>query len=155
LATSGPQENNLSPIDEGGATPLNSADAKAGTKESPHSFLASVRRNLSEDEASAPGVTRFLLSELEQLGGRCSELEVISSKYNDLRVDNAVLEARVKSSKWHEVLSGLCLAAGSAGIGGSSRFITAADSAQHDTGVVLLVVSTILVLAGIASKVWK
>jgi hypothetical protein len=146
-----PPTEKYSATEEAGSIPI--VVSHNETKQSPRSFLAPATRTLSEEELAAPGVRRFLISEIERLDERCATLEVLADSYHNLRVEKAVLEARLRASKWHEVLSGLCLAAGSAGIGASSRFLSI-DGA-HDTGIILLVVSAILVVVGIASKAMK
>jgi hypothetical protein len=138
-----------SPTEETGAVPIEQPGAVS--KQSPRAYLNSARRNLSEDELRSPGAIRLLISESDRLEDRCASLEVTAAAYHDLRVEKAVLEAKSRASKWHEVLSGICLATGSAGIGVSFRLL-ALDTASG-TGV--LIVSVLLVLIGIASKVWK
>jgi hypothetical protein len=135
--------------DELGSTPVEIGAAER--KQSPRSFLNSARRNLSEEELKAPGAIRLLIFDLERLDERCAELEPFAIRFHDLRVEKAVLEARLKTSRWHEVLSGLCLAIGSAGIGIASRLIYVDQAA----GVMVIAASAILVVAGIASKVFK
>ncbi len=137
--------------DEAGATPLDTSES--AIKKSPRAFLELARRNLSEEELAAPGARRFMISEIERLDDRCIALEDIAQKYNDLRVEKAVLDEKVKASKWHEVLSGLCLAAGSAGIGASTKFFGILGAERES--YLLLTISAVLVIVGIVSKVWK
>jgi hypothetical protein len=145
-------ELDTSPTEESGATPIDEA-GHVEQKRQARSFLAQARRNLSEDELSAPAVRRFLIEECERLDAKCAELDSYVERYHDLRVEKVSLESRLKSSRSHDVLSGLCLAAGSAGIGGSSRFLTVPGA--ESTGWVLLIVSAVLLVGGVASKVWK
>ncbi len=100
---------------------------------------------------SAPAVRRFLIDEIERLESRCSDLLPYVDKYNDLRVDKAVLESRLKSSKLNDVMSAVCLTAGSAALGASSKLI----GADMVTGVIVLAVGFVLLTAGIIAKVWK
>ena len=140
-----------SETDETGSTPIvtNKIKAKSPSKE----YLNSARRVLKEDELTSPGAIRLLISDIDRLEERCTQLEDIEEEYNELRVKNAVLESRSKSSRWNEVLSALCLAVGSFGLAQGQRLL--GIDAQHDVGIATICVSTLLVLAGIASKVWK
>jgi hypothetical protein len=140
-----------SPTEEAGSVPI--VREGATLKESPRAYLNPARRNLTEAELTSPGAIRLLISESDRLEERCATLEATASKYNDLRVEKAVLEAKLKSSKWHEVLSGLCLAIGAFGLAQGQRLLS--EPTVHDVGIAVITVSALLVIAGIASKVWK
>ncbi|WP_038972711.1 hypothetical protein [Bradyrhizobium genomosp. III] len=142
-------DNNLATEDVG-STPVPAAptDAKAQGR----SYLG-TKRNLSEQELKAPGAIRLLISEIERLDERCAKLEVYESKYHDLRVEKAGLESRLRTSRWHEVLTGLCLALGSAGIGIGLKLL--GESATKESATAVVLISTVLVIAGIAAKVFK
>jgi len=140
-------DQNHSATEETGSTPV----VASPTKRSPRSFLDSARRNLSEEELKAPGAIRLLISEIERLDERTAELQLLANAYHDLRVEKAVLDEKLKVSKWHEIMSGLCLATGSAGIGISFRLL----ALETATGVGALIISVLLVLVGILSKVLK
>jgi hypothetical protein len=83
--------------------------------------LNSARRNLSEDELKTPGAIRLLISEIERSDDHCGRLQSSYESYQELRVTHAALEAKSKASRWHEVLSGLCLAIGSFGVAQSGN----------------------------------
>jgi hypothetical protein len=87
------------------------------------------------------------------LDDRCRELEKIENDYNELRVENAGLQSKLKTAKWIEVMSGLCLAGGSACVGLGFRLL-GVDGAQGP-GYILLAMALLLLLAGIFSKVFK
>jgi hypothetical protein len=136
-----------SSIDEAGATPI---PLTSESKQS-RSFLATARRNLSEEELAAPGVRRFLIDEIERLDARCAELQPFNEKYHDLRVEKAVLDAKLTGSRLTDALSAVCLSAGSAAIGASSKFF----EAHVLTGSILLGAAVVLLCAGIVAKVYK
>src|SRR5258708_623698 len=102
-----------SATEEAGSVPI--VREGAASKESPRDYLNPARRKLTEAELTSPGAIRLLISESDRLEERCATLETTASNYHDLRVEKAILEAKLKSSKWHEVLSGLCLAIGAFG----------------------------------------
>ncbi|WP_147293878.1 hypothetical protein [Afipia felis] len=141
----------ISATDEAGSTPI--VVNRAKSKSTPREYLNHARRALTEDELTSTGAIRLLISESDRLEDRCIQLEEVEKKYHDLRVANAALEARLKLSTWHEILSGLCLAIGSFGIAQGARLMNADMS--HDIGVTIVVVSSALIVAGILSKVWK
>jgi hypothetical protein len=145
-------DQNRSATEESGSTPVVS-NSLADTKQAARAYFGSARRNLSEEELKAPGAIRLLISEIERLDERCANLESYENKYHDLRVEKAGLESRLRTSRWHEVLTGLCLATGSAGLGLAFKLLSA--DVTHDSGVAVLILSAILVVAGIAAKVFK
>jgi hypothetical protein len=140
-----------SATEEAGAVPIQQGSADA--KQSPRAYLNSARRALSEDELKSPGAIRLLISESDRLEERCTSLEVVSAAYHDLRVEKAGLESRLKMSKWHEILSGLCLAIGSFGVATGQRLLSIDGALESGIGV--MIVSALLVVAGILSKVFK
>jgi hypothetical protein len=139
-----------SPTEEAGAVPIVGADAPE-PKESSRSFLAPARRNLSEEELAAPGVRRFLIWEIERLESRIFEIQPFLEKYHDLRVEKAGLDEKLKGSKLNDVLSAVCLSAGSAAIGASSKLVTL----DLISGFIVLAVAVVLVVAGIVAKASK
>ena len=138
-----------SATEEAGSTPVE--PGLPDLKESSRSFLASARKDLSEEELTAPAVRRFLIWEVERLEKRLSETQPFIEKYHDLRVEKAALDERVRGSKLNDVLSAVCLSAGSAGVGAASKYLPL----DYATGGVLLVVSAILLVAGIVAKARK
>lgn len=146
-------DQNRSATEETGAIPVALDPAFAETKHSTRSYFGPARRNLSEVELKAPGAIRLLISEIERLDERCAKLETYETNYHDLRVEKAGLEARLRTSKWHEILTGLCIATGSAGIGLAFKLLS--EDATHGSAIGVLGISVVLVIAGIAAKVFK
>jgi len=139
-----------SATEEAGSVP--SQDSGASLPKQPRTaFLATARRNLSEKELAAPGVRRFLISEIERLDDQVSELRPFVERYYELRADKAAIDAKLKGSRLNDTLSAVCLSAGSAGIGAATKYLPL----DVPTGLVLLSVAGLLVLAGIVAKVFK
>jgi hypothetical protein len=92
-----------------------------------------------------------LIDEIERLEARCAELQPFNEKYHDLRVEKAGLDAKLRGSRLNDAMSAVCLSAGSAAIGASSKFL----SLDVATGSILLVAAAVLLLTGIIAKVWK
>ena len=139
------------PTDERGALPV----AGGEVKEAGRSFLEVARRNLTEEELSSPGVRRFLLYEVERLDQLCVKYEPFVEKYHDQRVTIATLTEGAKTSRWIEILSSMCLAIGSAGLGASISFLTTPGTANVSWGWIAFGLCAILTLTGAAPKVFK
>jgi hypothetical protein len=143
-----------SATEETGSTPLSSAAAAAGdAKETPRSFLSVARRNLTDEELSAPAARRFLIAEIERLDQLCMDHEPIISSFHEQRVTIAELRAAAHPARWVEILSSICLIVGSAGLGAAPSYF-AIPNAQP-VGLVVVCLSAILVVGGIAPKVWR
>jgi hypothetical protein len=140
--------------EEAGAQPIGAATGIAATEtKGPREFLAIGRRNLDEQELANPVAIRFLIAELERLDEYCVETKSIVTEYHTQRVVIATLQEAAKPNKRLEILSAICLSVGSVGIGAASKYITVQGA--ESTGYVLLVVSVLLVVAAILSKVRK
>jgi hypothetical protein len=144
----------LSATDEQGSIPSPSEeDDAAPPKESPRGFLQTSRRELTEEELSTPAARRFLIFEIERLDKECVDHRQYIEQYHDQRVIIATLEEKIHRSRWSEVLSTLCISAGSVGVGAVPSYLTAPNMQSY--GYVILGVSSILILAGVASRIWK
>jgi hypothetical protein len=140
--------------EESGAIPVAPAQVAASeTKEPARGFLQAARRGLSEEELSTPAARRFLIAELERMDQICIQNEGLIEKYHDQRVVVATMTVEVKSSGWNELLSFVCLSVGSAGLGAAPSYLTVPGAERF--GLVFLGLSAVLVLAGIASRIWK
>jgi hypothetical protein len=140
--------------EEAGATPIAPAEiASAETKEPARSFLQAARRGLSEEELSTPAARRFLIAELERLDVLCTSSQEFVEKYHNQRVTIATLTEQANTSKWNEILSFVCLSVGAAGLGAAPSYLSVKGAEIF--GFVFLALSVILVIAGVASRVWK
>lgn len=141
-----------SATEEAGSTPVHSENAADQEKDA-RRFLTPARRDLSEEELASPAARRFLIAEIERLDTECADHKEIRQQYNDLRVEHARTQERGRRDKWNEVLSFVCLSVGSAGIGAAPSYMMEPTLAA--VGWVFLGGSVLLVLIGVASKIWK
>jgi hypothetical protein len=143
-----------SATDESGSVPIAAEEVAAtAAKEPARAFLQSARRNLSDNELATPAARRFLIADIERLDQLCLELKEFERQYHDQRVTIATLEEASKASRWNEILSFVCLSVGSAGIGAAPSYLVLKDGTT--IGVMIMVLSLILVLTGVASRVWR
>ena len=92
---------------------------------------------------------RFLIAEINRLVEENQQLKQFKEKYHDVDKRLAVLKETLKPFRANEFLSSVCLAAGSAGLGAAPSFLSFNSYGWY----VFVVVSAVLVLAGIAAKV--
>ena len=143
-----------SATEEQGSIPSLDGDAdSAPPKESPRGFLQISRRQLTEEELSTPAARRFLIFEIERLDQECADHRPYIEQYHEQRVTIATLQEKIYKSRWSEILSTLCLTIGSIGLGAAPSYLSV-TSLQAD-GYALLGLSVVLVLGGIASRIWK
>lgn len=142
------------PTEEFGATPVPEAeDSASETKEQPRGFLQAARRLLSEEELSTPAARRFLISEIERLDTLCGDQQRFVQSYHDQRVTIATLTESSRTSRWGEILSFVCLSVGSAGLGAAPSYLSLPGATS--IGLVFMGLSAILVIVGVASRIWK
>jgi hypothetical protein len=143
-----------SATDESGSVPIAAEEVEAtAAKEPARAFLQSARRNLSDDELATPAARRFLIADIERLDELCTELKEFERQYNDQRVVIATLTEASKSSRWNELLSFVCLSIGSGGLGAAPSYLALKDGTA--IGLMVVIFSLVLVITGIASRVWK
>lgn len=108
-----------------------------------------LRRELSDEDLTNPAVQKLLLSEIDKLEIRVSELEVIENKFHQVDKEKAVLEEQVKTHNAMDVLYSFCLAIGSGLLGLASL------SEIKDKGWIFLLSGGVLIIGGILSKLVK
>ncbi|WP_430405943.1 hypothetical protein [Fluviicola sp.] len=108
-----------------------------------------LRRELSDEDLSNPAVQKLLLSEIDKLEVRVSELELIEGKFHQVDKEKAVLEEQIKAHNAMEVLYSFCLAIGSGLLGLASLFDVKV------TGWIFLLSGGVLIIGGILSKLVK
>lgn len=154
----------ISATDESGAVPVESGIADTGVKEAPRRFLHAARRDLTEQEAGSPAGLRWLTYDAERLDRECIDLresisgtqeryDVLREQFHDKRVELETLRGKSSLSVRNELLSYLCISAGSAGLGATPSYL--AIAAAHQLAAIGIVVSAVLVVGGIALRVWK
>jgi hypothetical protein len=151
--------------EEAGSVPVAvGAAATAEPKEAARGFLKAARKDLTPEEAGSPAGLRWLQYEAERLDQECGdrrqgmaelqvERESLLARYNDQRVELEKLQGGRRASIRNEILSNLCLAAGSAGLGVTPSYLSIADAAQlAEAG---LAISGVLFVGGILLRMWK
>lgn len=108
-----------------------------------------LRRELSEEDLTNPAVQKLIISDIDKLEGRISDLEDFQVKFYETDKDKAVLKEKLKGHNSHEILYSFCLSAGSGLLGISSLF------QLNDKGWIFLVVGGLLIVGGILSKFVK
>ncbi|WKZ76120.1 MAG: hypothetical protein QY303_04325 [Vicingaceae bacterium] len=108
-----------------------------------------LRRELSEDDLANPAVQKLIISDIDKLEARISDLEDFQEKFYATDKDKAVLEEKLKGHNSHEILYSFCLSAGSGLLGISSLFKI------EEQGWIFLVIGGILIIGGILSKFVK
>jgi hypothetical protein len=97
----------------------------------------------------SPLVERFLITEINRLVEENQQLKQFKDKYHDADKRLAVLKETLKPFRTNELLSSVCLAIGSAGLGAAPSFVSLNSYGWY----IFVVVSALLVLAGIAARV--
>lgn len=126
------------------------APSKGDVKDLPRSFLGPARRELNEEELSAPAARRFFIAEIERLDEEVLNLRVFRDKFHETNTRLAVLEASTKPARWNELLSFVCQTVGAAGLGAAPSFISVSTY-----GWVFVLFAVVLLGTGIASRIWK
>jgi len=156
-------------------TPSSSATEETGSvvvtgvavvqvKESPREFLRAARRNLTGDEAASPAGIRWLTHDVERLDQECAALrtelsqlrerhDLLQREHTDKRIEVESLKAKSHVSLKTEILSYLCISAGSVGLGASPKYLAIPEAAQF--AEIVLAVSVFLILGGIVLRVLK
>ncbi|MFO7534093.1 MAG: hypothetical protein R6X19_00145 [Kiritimatiellia bacterium] len=112
-----------------------------------NSALASIRRDLTDDELSTPGARKLLIDRLDQTEKQVAELKEFRDKYHTANQQVAVLTERTKQTNAGEILYGVALSAG-------AIFIGLAPSAwsSQPYGVISLLTGIVLMLLAVLSK---
>ena len=109
--------------------------------------VAKLRRELSEDELSTPGVQKLLIDEIERLETENSLLSEYRDKYYDSDKSVAILEERDKKKVAVQVMSDACLAVGAAALG-----LTPFLWSSGPLGLIMVVFGVILIVGSAFTK---
>lgn len=127
-----------------GAVPVQST----GPKKSPRQFIRSGLRKLSEKDTTSPAVVEVLLEDIDRLESEKNELTAFRDKYYAVDKKAAILESKLASWQKGDVLYTICIAIGSAFLGGAPSF----------TGIpfdLLLAAAFILLVGALVFRFWK
>jgi len=110
--------------------------------------LGKVRRELTEEELGSPGVQKMLLDEVDRLDGIEGDLKSVSEKCQATETKLAVANEKLKTSGAFDIISIGTIAIGSLLFG-------AVFSMEDNQELfwIIIVISLILVAAGIGAKV--
>ena len=151
--------------DETGATPIEIEGVSSGrAREASRSFLAAARRDLTEEQASSPAGLRWLMHDVERLDQESTSLKAelaqanqqvdeLKTAFNDKRVELEAAKSGAAVSVRNEVLTYLCISAGSAGLGACPGYLSLAGATT--LAAVGVIVSALLLLGGLTLRVWK
>jgi hypothetical protein len=154
-----------SATEEAGAVPVVPAGTAASeVKESSRPFLAAARRNLTEEEACSPAGIRWLTHDVERLDRECSELhrdvkelrqrhDGLKDQYTERLVELEAAKKEGRGALRNEILSGICLCAGSAGF----AIVPELSRMPEAGGIpsVIMAASAVMLIGAIALRVWK
>ena len=79
--------------------------------------LARVRRELTEEDLSAPGVRRLLVGQIDELHQQLDEISVYRDRFHEADKTRAVLEQKLRVSVASDIAFGVCLTVGAAIVG--------------------------------------
>jgi len=128
--------------DESGALPVETSTPKGRRS------LARVKRELSEEELSTPGVQKMLIEELERLDTEARELEQYRDKYYIAEREVAVLNEKFRKNVAVEIIANGSLTIGAAAIGYAPAVWT-----SQPTGWIAIVFGAVLIIAGVVARV--
>lgn len=139
-------EESVEPSREGGSAGIAGLPEPKGRRVT----FGKVRRELSEEELSSPGVQKMLLDELDRMNGAEEELKICIGNLHEKSTLLAVSEEKLKTHHAFDVLSSGTIAAGS--------LIFGAAFSIKDAGnlvIILIILSILLVAIGIVAKVMR
>jgi hypothetical protein len=129
--------------DEVGSKPIGSEEAPKS-----HRAFSRLKRELSDEDLSAPGVQKLLLESLAQSEEEISALKSFRDKYYQADKRNAVLEANRKVDVAAEILS-----TGTIAVGAAALVYGPSEWSHQPTGAIALAFGAVLTLIGILAKV--
>ena len=110
-------KDDLQSLQESGVKYESASDQPSVAPTGKRQAFRDLRRQLTDDELSGPGVQKLILDELEQSEAECEVLQGYIQRYHEADKRAAVLEERTKTARVIEILHGAMLALGGAIIG--------------------------------------
>ena len=126
-----------------------SSDAAPVAQQKGRRSFNAVRRELSEDELATPGVQKLLLDELDRLERELRDSQGYRERFSEADKRAAVLEEKFKTYTSVEIVSMVCLAAGSLMVG----LVPSAWSSQPAAAMVLILGLLLLAAAIFAKRI--
>ena len=132
---------NQSQPDETGAKPVQTPILKS------RKALSRLKRELSEEDLSTPGVQKMLVEELERAEEENNELKTFRDKFNTADKELAVSKEKLKGWTSLEMISTACIAVGAAAL----VYVPEAWKNQPD-GWIALIFGVVLTFIGVLAK---
>jgi hypothetical protein len=129
-----------------GAAQIADAETSApGLPTSGRRAFSEIRRQLSIEELSSPGVHKLIIEDLDRAEVECEGLRDFVERYHDADKRAAVLQEKVKRRNAFEVLHSLCLVVGGGlvGLAPSLRQNLMLDVVLVGFGIALIIGSSI------------
>jgi hypothetical protein len=104
----------------------------------------------TDDHELSTIAKRFLIAEVNRLVEENRQLRQFKDKYHDVDKKLATLKETHRPFRTNEFLSSVCLIAGSAGLGSAPSFLSLNSYGWY----IFLIVSALLLISGIAAKVY-
>jgi hypothetical protein len=108
-----------------------------------------IRRQLTEDELTQPGVQKLLIEDFERAEAECETLRSFVEKFHDADKQIGVLQEKLKTEKALEIATGV-------GLAGGGSIVSLAPSIwaiNTFAGIAAVVVGVLFVGGAIATKV--
>ncbi len=103
----------------------------------------------ADDRELSRAAKRFLVAEINRLVDENRQLKQFKDKYHDVDKKLAILRETLRPFRINELLSSVCLIAGSAGLGAAPSFLSLNTYGWY----VFVGISALLVIAAIAARV--
>ena len=132
---------NQSQPDESGAKPVQTPILKS------RKALSRLKRELTEEDLSTPGVQKMLVEELERAEEENNDLKSFRDRFHIANTDLAVSKQKLKGWTSLEMVSTACIAVGAAAL----VYVPEAWKCQP-SGWIALVFGLVLTLIGILAK---
>jgi hypothetical protein len=114
-----------------------------------HRAFSRLKRELSDEELSSPGVQKLLLDYLAQADNEIAALKAFREQFHEADKRNGVLEEKLKINSAAEVISMGSLAVGAAALG----YAPSLWSSTTHSGPIALAFGIVLIIVGILAKV--
>lgn len=109
-----------------------------------------LRYELDQEDLSSAGVQKMLLSEIERLELEAEQLESFRKNYHSTHVEKVVLNEKLKTKVYVEILFAVGLTLGSAILG-----LIPSINSETVSDWVFVCIAAVLIIAAVAAKIWR
>ena len=128
--------------EESGATPISAQDPKS------RKTFSRIKIELSDEELASPGVQKMIVEELGRSQDTISVMEGYRERFHKVDKELAVEKEKNKKNLFLEIISGGCLAAGTAAFGYAPSLTTLPMA-----GYIAVAFGVVLTVIGVGAKV--